>query len=307
MGIFLGIDGGATKTECALGDETRVLARARAATCKIQNVGETEARAVLQQVIGQACAAASVERSAIERTCLGLSGAASPEVGKQVRELFRDLVAGEVVVQGDMRIALEAAFDSGPGLVVIAGTGSIAYGRNSRGETARAGGWGPAVSDEGSGNWIGRQAVAAVLRAHDSGESTPLAAAVLNALGASTCDELLRVVNSQPPPDFAALLPHVLRAAEGGGTHARELLTRAGSELSGLAKAVMRRLWPGWGALRVAMAGGVFRNSSLVRQAFSNSLLAERAQAEVLPEVVEPVLGALALARRPAVGARRER
>lgn len=307
MGIFLGIDGGGSKTECALGDETRVLARALSSACKIQSAGREEARRALDEAIGMACAAAAVERAGIQRTCIGLAGAANPEIAKLAVELVGGLVGGEVEVRGDMVVALEAAFDGGPGLVVIAGTGSIAYGRNSRGETARAGGWGPAVSDEGSGNWIGRQAVAAVVRAHDSGESTPLAAAVLNALGASTCDELVRVVNSQPPPDFAALLPHVLRAAEGGGTHARELLTQAGTELSGLAKVVMRRLWPGWGTLRVAMAGGVFRNSSLVRQTFSNSLLAERTQAEVQPEVVEPVLGALALARRPALGARRER
>ncbi|HUK87423.1 MAG TPA: BadF/BadG/BcrA/BcrD ATPase family protein, partial [Terriglobales bacterium] len=275
--------------------------------CKIQSVGRQEARAALHQAIGMACVAAEVERASIQRTCIGLAGAANPEIACLARELVSGLVAGEVEVRGDMVVALEAAFGGGPGLVVIAGTGSIAYGRNPTGQTARAGGWGPAVSDEGSGSWIGRQAVAAVLRAYDSGETSPLAEGVLQGLGVATCDELVRAVNAQPPPDFAALLPNLLRAAQLPGTGARELLIQAGSELSGLAKLVMRRLWPGSAALRVAMAGGVFQNSAEVRRTFSGSLLAERPQAEILSAVVQPVLGALALARQSYVGASRER
>ncbi|HXZ27800.1 MAG TPA: BadF/BadG/BcrA/BcrD ATPase family protein [Terriglobales bacterium] len=307
MALFLGIDGGGSKTECALGDETQVLARAQAAACKIQSVGRQEARAALHQAIGMACVAAEVERASIQRTCIGLAGAADPEIARLARELVSGLVAGEVEVRGDMVVALEAAFGGGAGLVVIAGTGSIAYGRNPKGQTTRAGGWGPAVSDEGSGGWIGRQAVAAVLRAHDSGDTSPLEEAVLQGFGVATCDELVRAVNAQPPPDFAALLPHLLRAAQLPGTGARELLIQAGSELSGLAKLVMRRLWPGSAPLRVAMAGGVFQNSAEVRRTFSGSLLAERPRAEIVPEVVQPVLGALALARQSYVGASRER
>jgi N-acetylglucosamine kinase-like BadF-type ATPase len=307
MALFLGIDGGGSKTECALGDETRVLARAQSTACRIQSVGRQEAKAALHQAIGMACVAAEVERASIQRTCIGLTGAADPEIARLARELVSGFVAGEVEVRGDMVVALEAAFGDGPGLVVIAGTGSIAYGRNARGQSARAGGWGPGISDEGSGNWIGRQAVAAVLRAHDSGEDSPLAPSVLGALGVATCEELIYRINAQPPPDFAALLPHLLRAAQNSGSGARELLIQAGSELSGLAKLVMRRLWPGSAALRVAMVGGVFHNSSEVRRTFSGSLQSERSRAEVLPEVVEPVLGALALARRAAVSAPRER
>lgn len=307
MALFLGIDGGGSKTECALGDETRVLARAQAAACKIQSAGRQEARAALHQAIGMACVAAEVERASIQHTCIGLAGAADPEIAKLARELVGGLVAGEVEVMGDMVVALEAAFDTGPGLVVIAGTGSIAYGRNPRGQTARAGGWGPAVSDEGSGSWIGRQAVAAVLRANDCGENSPLEPAVLAALGVATCEELLCRVNALSPSEFAALLPHLLRAAQNSGSGARELLIQAGSELSGLAKVVMRRLWPGSAALRVAMVGGVFQNSAEVRRTFSGSLLSERPKVQVLPEVVEPVLGALALARRAAAAVPRER
>lgn len=307
MGLLLGIDGGGTKTECALAEGTTVLARAHAGSCKLKSVGKEAAGRALDHAIRSACAAAKVGPAAIERTCIGLSGAANPEVAEVARELLAEIVPGEIEVVGDMLIALEAAFPGTPGLVVIAGTGSIAYGRNQRGETARAGGWGPLVSDEGSGNWIGRQAVAAVLRAHDTGQSSPLAEAVLNAWRVATYDDLMHLVNSQPPPDLAALVPHVLRCAQGGGQLAREILTQAGIELSGLAKIVMRRLWPGGRILRVAMAGGVFQSSPLVRQAFANSVRAERPQAEVVQEVVEPVLGALALARKASAGVPRAR
>jgi N-acetylglucosamine kinase-like BadF-type ATPase len=298
MALYLGIDGGGTKTECALAQGTTILARARGAACKIQRVGREQARAALHQTIQQACTQASVDPGKIRRACIGLAGAGNQEVAELARELVAELVPGEIEVVGDMAIALEAAFPGAPGLVVITGTGSIAYGRNPRGETARAGGLGPVVSDEGSGAWIGRQAVAAVLRAHDTGQSTPLAPAILGAWKIATYDELVRLVHAQPPPDFAALVPHVLRTAEAGGPLAREVLTQAGTELANLAKIVMRRLWPGPQPLPVAMAGGVFENSSLVRKVFRNSLLAERPQARIVKDVVEPVLGALALARK---------
>ena len=107
-------------------------------------------------------------RLEISRVCVGLAGAARPEISELVRGMVSETLSGEIKpaeikIVGDMVIALEAAFGSGPGVIVIAGTGSIAYGRNSKGQTARAGGWGFAISDEGSGHWIGRTAVAAAL------------------------------------------------------------------------------------------------------------------------------------------------
>ncbi len=307
MALYLGIDGGGTKTECALAQGATILARGRGPACKIQRVGREEARAALHQAIRSTCTQASVAPEKISCACIGLAGAANPEVAALARELVAELVPGEVEVVGDMLIALEAAFPGGPGLVVVAGTGSIAYGRNSRGETARAGGLGPVVSDEGSGTWIGRHAVAAVLRAHDTGQNTPLTPALLGAWKVATYDQLARLVHAQPAPDFAALVPHVLRAAEAGGSLAREILTHAGIELAELAKIVMRRLWPGPQPLPLAMAGGVFESSALVREAFRNSVLAERPQAQIGREVVEPVLGALALARKGSQKVSRER
>jgi N-acetylglucosamine kinase-like BadF-type ATPase len=196
-----------------------------------------------------------------------------------------------------MHVALEAAFPGAPGVAVIAGTGSIAYGRNERGETARAGGWGSAISDEGSGEWIGRSAVAAALRAYDSGQNTALIGCILSSWRLATRDDVARVANASPPPEYATLLPQILATAEAGDGSARDVLLQAGTELAQLAKIVVRRLWPGGQGAQVALAGGVFRNSELVRRVFANSLRAERPQAEII-EDVDPVAGALALARR---------
>jgi N-acetylglucosamine kinase-like BadF-type ATPase len=295
--FFLGIDGGGTKTDCALGNGAEILGRGRAAGSKLARGGEAQARAALHGAIRQATAEAGVDLKQVRRTCVGMAGASRPEVVECVRALVAEVAPGEVEVVGDMHIALEAGFPGAPGVVVIAGTGSIAYGRNERGETARAGGWGPAISDEGSGEWIGRAAAAAALRAYDSGLSTALNACLMNTWHLATRDDVARVANASPAPDYAALLPQILATAEAGDGAARDVLLQAGTELAHLAKVVTRRLWPGATSARVALAGGVFRHSELVRRVFANSLRAERPQAEVL-EDVEPVLGALALARR---------
>ena len=164
---YLGIDGGGTKTTCAVGDESRLLATATAGPSNIVRAGEAEARESLQQSVRQACAAAGVTPAQISQTCVGGSGAARPELAEIVRRSLAEILPTPIQVVGDMQIALEAAFDTGPGVIVIAGTGSIACGRDRQGTTLRAGGWGFAIGDEGSAHWIGRAAVKAVLRAAD--------------------------------------------------------------------------------------------------------------------------------------------
>ena len=254
--------------------------------------------------IRQACAGANVSPAQINRACLGLAGAARPEIGALVRRLVSELVTGEIEVVSDTVIALEAAFGSGPGVIAIAGTGSIAYGRGPNGQTARAGGWGFAISDEGSGHWIGRAAVAAVLRAHDEAESEAanplLLTKIMKSWEVETREQMALAANASPPPDFSALLPAVLSAADAGDTLARTVLTQAGTELAAVAKIVIRRLFPNADAVPVAMSGGVFRNSALVHQVFYNSLRSEYPNASVIATVIEPVRGALELARKGA-------
>jgi glucosamine kinase len=304
VSYYLGIDGGGTKTTCAVGDESHLLATATAGPSNVVRVGEVQARESLQRSVRQACAAAGITPAQVVRTCVGGSGAAHPELAEVVRRSLAEILTAPINVVGDMQIALEAAFDAGPGVIVIAGTGSIAYGRDQQGTTLRAGGWGFAIGDEGSAHWIGRAAVTAVLRAADPRGGTPeplqdsdFSAALCKVWGVTSLPDLARAANSVPPPDFAALFPAVAASQD---DLAALVLTRAGRELADVAAVVIRRLFAKGHTppVPVAMTGGVFRHAPLVRQVFYNELRALDPRVEVNPQVVEPVEGALRMARR---------
>jgi len=294
--FFLGIDGGGTRTTCVIGDETTVLGTGIAGGSNIVRVGEDEARAALTAAIQHAYAQAKIDPSQIKRSCIGAAGSARPEIQEAIRKIVATLIPGEIEIVGDTETSLEAAFGTGPGVIVIAGTGSIAYGRNARGQTARAGGWGFAISDEGSGHWIGRTALSAALRAHDEGDHPMLLDDARKVFGAANDHELIVKVNASP--DFAALVPAILAAANAGDAASNRVLTLAGNELANLAKALVSRLFCAGEQVPVAMVGGVFRNSALVRQVFYNSVRSACPAAAVQQEIVDPVQGALARARR---------
>jgi glucosamine kinase len=309
---YLGIDGGGTKTTSAIGDESRLLATATAGASNIVRVGEVQARESLHQSVRQACAAAGIAPDQLARTCIGAAGAARPEIAEAMRRALAEIVSTPIDVVGDMQTALEAAFDTGPGVIVNAGTGSFAYGRNRNGETARAGGWGFAIGDEGSGHWIGREAVRAILRAADElpaipngpaekpfseFERKPYISALMKLWGVTSIRDLARAANSVPPPDFAALFPAV---AGSNDPLALPVLSHAGEELAHVAAVVMHRMFPPSVAqsIPVAITGGVFRHAAPVRETFYNSVRAADSRADVRQQIVDPVEGALRLARR---------
>ena len=324
MPYYLGIDGGGTKTRCVLADETTVLATAMSGGSNIVRLGETQAREALHTAVRQACATAKIAPDQIRAISIGVAGASVPEIAAKIRGILTELTPqislANIEVVGDNVIALEAAFGTGPGVIAIAGTGSIVYGRDAGGRIARAGGWGFAISDEGSGHWIGCRAISAILHARDQGHETRLAAMVLQAWKLTTIDDLVQQANSTPPPDFPRLLPIVLRAADEADPIARELLADAGAELANLAAAVIGRLTSHppkkmapigtlpvtilpvamlpVAMLPVATTGSVFRQSPIVREVFYNTLQASFPGIDVRQDPVDPVEGALARARR---------
>jgi N-acetylglucosamine kinase-like BadF-type ATPase len=327
MAYYLGIDGGGTKTRCLLADETNVLAKTMATSggSNIVRLGEQQARQALHSAIRQACAAAKINPNEVRAICIGAAGAARPEVSVKMRSIVSEVIPeippDKIEVVGDSLIALEAAFGVGPGVIAIAGTGSIIYGRDAQGQIARAGGWGFAISDEGSGHWIGRRAIAAVMSAHDEGLDTALAALILQAWKLNTLDELVQQANATPSPDFPRLLSIVLHAADGGDAVASGLLAEAGAKLAALAAMVIHRLGThrlstdrlgeerlsanaDAAAPALAMTGSVFRQSPQVRLVFYNALHKSFPGIEVRPNLVEPVEGAIARARRLWAGAR---
>jgi len=298
---YIGIDGGGTKTTCAVGDEAQILTSATAGPSNIVRVGEAQARKSLQQAVQQACAASGITPSQVAGTCVGASGAAHPELAAIMRRVLAEILPSPITVVGDMEIALEAAFGDGVGVIVIAGTGSIAYGRDKDGKTLRAGGWGFEIGDEGSAHWIGRAAVSAVLRASDQQgaaiASLPLVKNLCKAWGVGSLSDLARAANSVPSPDFAVLVPAVVATAD---DLAEQVLARAGRELAQVAAVVVRRLFAedSHASVPVAMTGGVFRHAAPVREAFYNELRKLEPRTRVMPQVVEPVEGALRIARK---------
>ena len=296
MTFYLGIDGGGTKTSCAVGDERNVLGAGVSAGCNVVRVGEERARAGIHDAVQRACSAANVSTAHIAQTCIGAAGISSPGVNALLRQFVVEVVPAPVTVVGDHDIAFEAAFGDQPGVIVIAGTGSVAFGRNARGQRVRAGGYGFAISDEGSGHWIGRKAVVQTLRALDRRETPLLHRLIIDALQIAPA-ELVKMPNAIPPPDFSRLCSVVVQAADDGDPVALPVLRQAGAELAELAGTVVGRLWSAEETVTVAMVGGVFKSSSIVREQFVISLRTQYTSASVQQTVADPILGALSLAR----------
>ncbi|MGA3349247.1 MAG: BadF/BadG/BcrA/BcrD ATPase family protein [Candidatus Sulfotelmatobacter sp.] len=306
MAYYLGIDGGGSKTACVVGNDHSVLATVTTGPSNIIRVGESRARESLHDAIRQACAAAKIDPRDVQSICVGAAGAGRKEIASIVRKIVAEAIAGEIQVVGDMQIALHAALADGPGVIVVAGTGSIAYARDTQGKTVRAGGWGYAISDEGSAHWIGRAAVAAVLRAADEGinqkqseqDASTLFNELKNAWKLDSLEQLARAANSNP--DFAILLPALLAAAGQGNVLAERVLKQAAEELAQIAKIVIRWLTDNDSNLHsipLAIAGGVFRHAASVQEHFCSEISKLDSRLAVRPGIVEPVLGALEMVR----------
>jgi N-acetylglucosamine kinase-like BadF-type ATPase len=309
MGFYLSIDAGGTKTTCLLADEARILARASTGTVKLMQVSEEEATRRLQNMFAETAAKANVSLERVTRTCMGLAGGGSLAVQNWAYRAVSAKVAGELLLCGDEEIALDAAFAGGPGILVIAGTGSNVVGRTADGSLHSAGGWGPVIGDEGSGYWIGLEAIRAALRNHDQAGAGVPASRLLPEIQAQwllgSLAELVAYANQRTgktPPDFAALAPIVAACAEGDGSQpgdalAVEILRRAGEELAAQVALVHKKM----GApakIVVAFTGSVLAHIAPVRAAMTARLTVSLPGISVHDAPVDPLDGALWLARR---------
>jgi N-acetylglucosamine kinase-like BadF-type ATPase len=302
MTYFLGVDGGQSGTTALIGDESgRVLGRGEAGPCN--HAGAEEGRAKLERAVtasvAAACRQAGLDVAVIhfEAACFGMSG--GPEDKAAI--LGSILRVGRLTVTNDAVIALAGAAETGQGIVTIAGTGSIAFGRNSEGRSARSGGWGYVFGDEGSAFDIVRQALRAALRMEEGwGAQTALRAVVLDATGSGNANEAMhRLYAADWPRDrTATLAPLVDAAAVAGDAVAIEILTNAAAQLAMLAASVRSRLWKPGDAVEVAYIGGVFR-SRVVLERFR--MLVELADGiRCIAPKRGPAEGALLEARRSA-------
>jgi N-acetylglucosamine kinase-like BadF-type ATPase len=300
----IGIDAGGTKTVCLLADERGlVLSEGRGPGANLHTSGELGVEKVLHEVMESAIGDRNIAPAAI---CLGIAGVDREDEARTVHAIMRRIGRrSRIVVVNDALIALVAGARDEAGIVIIAGTGSIAYGRNHLGEAARAGGWGHMIGDEGSGYWIGREALAAVMRGADGrGPLTGLTYDVLEHFSISDVSRLPRIVydREQPRMSVAALGPLVQRARDDGDPVATRILERAAEELGLAAGSVATRLEMRGDPFTFYLAGGVFRVVPWLAEELPRRLVevAPRCQVQILDE--EPAVGAVWLALAEARG-----
>jgi len=301
MNYFLGFDGGGTKTEAVLLNARGQLAgRGLGGPSNPLRVGFESAFANLRAAAEQALSAARADAKQVSGVCAGLAGAGSRKVVKRVMTfLVQTFPVADVQVTTDASVALEAATGGGAGVILIAGTGSIALGRNSAGQTARAGGMGPWVGDEGSAFDIGRRAVAAVARARDGlAPVTLLAEMIPAALETPNFYTLLERVAEAPDQVFPRIFPLVAEAADLGDDPAREILFTAALGLSQIALSVVRHLNLADQKFTLAKSGGVFGHSELLDGALDALLVSGAPKAELQQLEVSPAVGAANWAMR---------
>jgi N-acetylglucosamine kinase-like BadF-type ATPase len=302
--FFLGVDGGQSGTTAVIGNRAgRIIGWASAGPCN--HVAAAEARAKFLHVIRECLSHAALRaglptentRWKFEAACLGMSGGPADKT-----ELLHELIESEhLIVTHDGAIALAGATSGDPGIAVISGTGSIAFGQNSRGETARAGGWGYIFGDEGSAFDISRQAVRAILRDHEGwGGRTVLLPALLEAGGAADANELLHLFYTPewPRQRVADLAQVVNQIADDGDPSAVSILRHAAQDLALLAASVRRQLWREAEPARVAWIGGVF-NSVILLERFRALVTLDGDTICSAPDH-GPAVGALLLAYRAA-------
>lgn len=287
--IIIGADAGGTATTARVWRDATVLATARGGAGAVRPTRAVAAAARIADAVRMALAEAGLVRG--DHLVVGAAGAGRDPERQELRTALRghDL-AERLTVATDIELALAAAFGEGPGILLVAGTGSIALRRDADGTQRRAGGYGWQAGDEGSGYWIGREALGAVGRARDGrGEGTTLAAALARALRLESEPALVRWSLTASPGEVASLAQAVHEAAGGGDAVAAGILERAAGELERLVRAL------GPGPAEVAMAGGLLRPGRPLRELVRQRLDAIEGLRVRQDEII-PVDGALVVA-----------
>jgi len=309
--IVLGIDGGGTRTRCLAADLSgRVLGEGHGGPANALVVGRGRAVESIVQAARQALNTAGRTAEDVVAVCAGLAGAGQSrtqaELSAAIAAALGLPAAAPVQVVSDGRVALAGALQGGPGVILIAGTGSIAYGLDDAGQLSRAGGWGWVLGDEGSGFTIGRQALAAALAALDgTGAPTVLGERICAAWRLAQLTDAIPRVYADPSAartEIAALVPHVAQAAAEGDAVADGILRQAGRDLANLAAALLRRM-----SLKqplVATTGGVLEGVTAVRDELVRHLAGLMPAARVVESAGTPASGAVLMARRMLGGAR---
>jgi N-acetylglucosamine kinase-like BadF-type ATPase len=301
----LGIDAGGTKTVCLLADGSgRVLAHAHGGGANLQASGELEVEKVLHRLMEETLGQLDVRPDAI---CLGIAGVDRASDSEAVHGIMRRIgFKTRVLVVNDALIALVAGAGEQPGVVIVAGTGSIAYGVDANRRACRAGGWGYLLGDEGGGFWIGRAALSAVVRQFDGrGPATCLTELVLAEMQLATPSELIHAIYDRglQRPLVAGLAKVVQRAMIAGDAVAAHILARAAEELVAAAASVVTRLDMRGDVFPTVLAGRIFKAIPALAADVGERMAEVAPRSEVRLLQVESAQGAVTLALAAARGA----
>jgi len=312
MLLFLGIDGGGTRTQACLGDERgHILAMAVAGPSNPTKVTPAAARKEILQAAREVLRKASVAevtqqgssprrsyKPMLTAVCAGVSGVDPPAVNRPLLTWLRKAIpARHHMLTTDAAIALRAGLGTSAGMIVISGTGSIGYARDHRGERLRVGGWGAAFDDLGSGYDVGHKAIRAALRDFEgTGERTVLTSKICRALKLSNIAQITQKQTQLEIKEVAALSAVVSEAAREGDRVARRLCADAGADLADIALALAKRLGHPE-TLPIVCAGGFFQSSPTLRRSFARHVHERLPSAHIRLMRREPVEGALAMAR----------
>jgi glucosamine kinase len=297
----IGVDGGGSRTRVVIADTSgQEVSRA-----------EGDGSAIRPGEAGRSAETiAATIRDAMERSPLrglarcaviGVAGAGRDAEREALTDALDDLaLADQVVVVPDAMIALEDAFGDRPGVLLIAGTGSIAFGRGPTGTIARCGGWGPVCGDEGGGAWLGRRALGVVTASHDGREpETDLTAPLLHATGVSEIDGVIGWASRATPADLAGLAPVVMEVAATGDLRAGSLIALAVEELGLHVRTLARQLFADErAAFGLALSGGLLARGTLMRKRLEHRLKSLTPGAQIHIEEINAARGAVKRALR---------
>jgi glucosamine kinase len=299
--LLIGVDSGGTHTRVLVADQDgNEVSRAEGPGSAIHPGSASHSASTIRETVRRACAG---HPEPVRALCIGAAGAGRDEERDTLASaLEADRLAASVVVVTDAEIALEDAFGAGPGVLLVSGTGSIAWGKGPTGLLARCGGWGPVIGDEGSGSWVGKKALGIATASADGREpETALTAAIIAAVHVSSVEGLVPWAANATPADLAGLAPTVLEVAAMGDLRANSLVTLAVEELALHVRSVSRHLFTDErAAFRLALHGGLLAKGSLLRRRVEQRLKAMTPGATILAEPVVPERGAVRLAMREA-------
>ncbi|HEX4543598.1 MAG TPA: BadF/BadG/BcrA/BcrD ATPase family protein [Candidatus Acidoferrum sp.] len=305
MRCVLGLDGGGTKTECVLMDETgAILARSRSGASNAVNVGAEASAAALADAGLQALRSSATAATDVAYIVAGISGAGEPAVQMEIQsKLQPNFPNAAIVITNDLVLSLAATGEI-PSVVVIAGTGSAVVGRTSPLHLARAGGFGPIIGDPGSANEIGRKTVALSFQKFLNQERFPLSDEICRAFGC-TWSQFVDLTRDQPTVIFPKLFPLVARAAESGDSSARGILAAAAKDLLDQVREVVQQLQLQNTNFFLAKTGGVFDGSPFVNEQFDR-LIQETVPKARISSLPRPVAESAAQLAREALTSRLE-